>query len=103
MVGSSYHQTQGFLSSDQVESYEGAAKKQEDVVLAVFRRQPSRELSPEDVHRMALHDAPLTSVRRAITNLTRKGLLVRTEGSRAGNYGRQVGLWRLADHQLRLF
>lgn len=103
MYATSYHDTQPMLSSDQVAGYQVKAGKQDDVVLAVFRSMPGRELSPEDVHQLCLRDAPLTSVRRAITNLTVRGLLVKTDHCRPGLYGRPVGLWTLADKQLRLF
>jgi hypothetical protein len=99
----SYHQTQSMLNRQEVERYVSTAERQDDVVLAVFRERAGQELSPEDVHGLVLQDAPLTSVRRAITNLTNNGWLVRTDGCKVGRYGRKVGLWRLAGGQLTLF
>tara|TARA_R100000458_G_scaffold23658_1_gene21195 strand:+ start:5508 stop:5792 length:285 start_codon:yes stop_codon:yes gene_type:complete len=39
---------------------------------------------------------PLTSVRRAITDLTAESLLVKTDVMIDGNYGKKVHTWRLA-------
>jgi len=103
MQAVSYHQTQSILNRQEVERYTSTAERQDDVVLAVFRERAGQELSPEDVHDLVLQGAPLTSVRRAITNLTNNGLLVRADGWKVGRYGRKVGLWRLAGGQLTLF
>jgi len=40
---------------------------------------------------------PLTSIRRSITNLTRKGLLVKTEEKTIGLFGRPEFLWLSVD------
>jgi hypothetical protein len=97
----SYHQSQPYLSAVQVASYEVAAKTQEDLVLDFFRLHPTCSYSPEQIQTAVLPDAPLTSVRRAITNLTSRGELVRADGAVVGRYGRPVGVWMLARREAR--
>ena len=41
-------------------------------------------------------DYPLTSIRRAITDLTADGMLVKTNHRVKGNYGKKVHTWRAA-------
>jgi hypothetical protein len=96
-----YHQTQPFLTSDHVVEYEVVAQTQEQLVLAFFQSHPDQSFSPEQIRESVLPSAPLTSARRAITNLTTSGELVRTEGITVGNYGRPVGMWRLAKRTVR--
>ena len=50
--------------------------------------------TPSAIRRMVLPDAPLTSVRRAMTNLTKDGLLEKTELKAEGIYGRPEHFWK---------
>jgi len=68
---------------------------QEAIVLEFFERLPSMRFSPERIHKAVLPHVPLTSVRRAITNLTKKGLLRKTKQMTLGDYGTQVHTWQL--------
>ena len=102
----SYHGTQSFLTSDQVAQYEVAAQTQEQLALAYFLANSSESFSPEQIQSAVLPLAPITSVRRAITNLTASGELVRTDGVATGRCGRPVGTWQAARKhvgQLQLF
>jgi predicted ArsR family transcriptional regulator len=96
-----YHQTQPYLSGDQVAQYETVAQTQEQLVLAFFQAHPEKSYSPEQIQSAVLPQAPITSVRRAITNLTTTGELVRTEWVAEGRYGRPIGMWQLAKKQVR--
>jgi predicted ArsR family transcriptional regulator len=89
-----YHKTQDYLSEEQTEQYTEAAGNQEQLVLAYFERNSQMAFSPETIQAAVLPDAPITSVRRAITNLTNSGKLERV-GIETGSYGRPVGTWRL--------
>ena len=40
--------------------------------------------------------APITSIRRAITDLTNEGKLVKTNSLKKGNYGKKCHCWKLA-------
>ena len=98
MVGgvSQHYYNTTTLSGRELRQYETAAAGQESDVLALFQTYPDRDFSPDDVHQRVLQDAPITSVRRAMTNLTTRGLLVKTERKTLGRYGRPAHLWRLA-------
>jgi Fe2+ or Zn2+ uptake regulation protein len=79
---------------------ERRATAQEAAVLDIFRRQPDTPLSPFQVWAEYTRDdhatTPLTSVRRAISDLTEQGHLIRTNDKRLGPYRRKEYLWRLA-------
>lgn len=90
----SYHQSQGFLSIDDRENYEVIAKTQEQLVLEYFQRNAGLAFTPETIQLAVLPNAPITSVRRAITNLTNADELEKV-GHDEGRYGRPVGTWRL--------
>lgn len=71
--------------------------KQEREVLGLFTDRPGRWLSPEDVHNLMNTYPPLTSVRRAITNLEIRGKLVKSERPMVmGAYGKMIHCWRRA-------
>ena len=98
----SYHQTQSYLDAEQVQAFTVQAVRQEDLILDFFKSHAGESFSPEAIQEQVLQSAPITSVRRAITNLTTAGQLVKC-GSEQGRYGRPVGLWKLAKGQLELF
>ena len=86
----SHHNTTG-ENGKTLEEYEEKANAQERAVLAYFRKE--RMASPSEVHQKALPGCPLTSVRRAITNLTDKGYLRKTRVTIHGIYRRPEHLW----------
>lgn len=51
--------------------------------------------SPSDMQFM---DYPLTSIRRALTNLTKQGKLIKTDEKRIGMYGRSEYVWKLNEN-----
>lgn len=68
--------------------------RQEASILILFRERPSDLLSPWDV---AVHvPFPITSVRRAISDMSDRGLLVKTTTKKQGPYGKSSYCWRLA-------
>jgi len=77
--------------------FEQKAKHQEKVIYALFNG--AEQLSPSTVLKRALYfrrlpaDTPLTSIRRAITNLTKQGRLRKTNVKVTGIYGRQEYCW----------
>ncbi len=46
---------------------------------------------------------PLTSIRRAITNLSNEGKLIKTEYKKIGIYGKKESAYRLLKTQMELF
>lgn len=74
-----------------------SARKQEDIVLDWFMAHPERGWTPEQVHKHVFDErVPLTSVRRAFTDLASANKLDMTMEVRVGNYGATCHVWRLA-------
>ena len=77
------------------------ATNQEQLTLAVFQTYPNDNLSANDVWRFLIENesineqTPLTSIRRAITDLTNRNRLVKTDKKVLGNAGRKTYTWRL--------
>lgn len=71
------------------------ARRQQDDVLEFFRRSPGVEFAPHEVHEVVMPDAPLTSTRRAMTNLEQAGYLIKTTTRRLGPYGADSFCWML--------
>jgi predicted ArsR family transcriptional regulator len=90
-----YHDTTNTSRAD-VAQYEQRAQRQDELVRALFRKHSPFPLSPSQAHR-ALGETfgPLTSLRRAVTNLERDGVLEKLEQTVRGKYGRPEHLWRL--------
>jgi hypothetical protein len=88
-----YHHTTAVDAGTRAE-YERKAQGQEAIVLDLFCASFPARLSPEQVRDRVLSDAPLTSVRRAISNLTRAGVLRKCEEHVIGDYGRPVHVWQ---------
>ena len=68
------------------------AKNQEEKILIVFKRE--KELTPSEVWEY-LMEYPLTSIRRAMTNLTDQGRLIKTNTQKVGYYGKANYVWKL--------
>ena len=75
-----------------------AAAGQEIEILAIFKGLGGSAKTPFEIHEMTKnpHLSPVTSTRRAMTNLTDKGYLVKTGFQRRGIYGKLNYCWRLA-------
>ena len=83
-------------SGQQLFNFRQAAINQDVILLGFFRRHAGELLSPSDVWvrtGMEAQAVPLTSVRRAISNLTRDGYLVKTSVKHDGVYGRPENCW----------
>ena len=90
-----YHNTQGL---EDTREFEQKALSQDERLLKFFEAMPFGELfSPSEIHKTVLPNAPITSVRRSLTGLTKAGLLIKTSYLVDGPYGRPEGLWKLAE------
>jgi hypothetical protein len=90
----SFHNTIN-LPGEELRAADKACKHQEEVVMKCFNLSPHKTLTPAEVHLMIGQQWPITSVRRAITNLTDLGKLVKTREQRKGLYGKLNNCWRL--------
>ena len=91
----------------ELSEYKEKARTQKDIVLAFFRRNAGSQFTPAEVHSAVFHNdlTPITSTRRAITNLTDDGLLAKSRRQREGKYGKPNYCWYYPDEprQLGLF
>ena len=75
------------------------AGKQQDIVYDIFKNSPEELLTPWQAWGFMPDGIPITSVRRAITNLTIAGKLEKTEIKRMGPYGKNAYCWRIKTGQ----
>ena len=66
------------------------AETQEEVIMEIFRIDPEGLFTPNDIHTISGLSCPLTSIRRAISNLCSNGFLVKTTTMKMGTYGKLV-------------
>jgi len=77
--------------------FEEKAKTQEEIVLEYFQEHKAESFSPETILRRCFSNrrVPLTSIRRAMSNLTKKKLLEKTEKKKISSFGRPAYKWAL--------
>ena len=74
-----------------------SAANQQAKVLAFFQENARYEWAAHEIHENVFGDAtPLTSVRRAITNLADQGLITKTKAMCPGLFGKNVHTWILS-------
>ena len=77
----------------------GTTTNQEFMILAIFESYPNEGLTPFDIEDFVRDQEvswPITSIRRAITDLTNAGKLSKTETKKLGRYGKNVHTWKLS-------
>jgi len=96
-----YHNTVP-LSGEVLKEKKKKISKQEEEILELFRRH--KRFSPSQIYRRGFAGrAPITSVRRAITNLTQAGFLRKSGEKVPGMYNDSENVWEFVDNQLSLF
>lgn len=91
----SYHNT-NHLTAPALAKAEGKARTQEEIILAYFRecyKAGPTNRTPWEVCSYFNDCYPITSVRRAITNLTLAGMLEKTDIQRRGRYAAKESAW----------
>ena len=110
-----YHKTTN-TAPDELRRYQTAAKTQDEKVLGWFLAHAGQALTASQVHTGMLQvgiipiNTPLTSIRRAMSNLSGGGQwatanrprLVKTDETRIGLYGRREHAYRLVTGQQEL-
>jgi hypothetical protein len=90
-----YYNTTNLIGQDLLKEIENA-KTQEDKILLFFKKYPLQYFSPSEIFSSVFnYNVPLTSVRRAITNLTNSGKLIKTDKKKQGSYGKPNFCWKL--------
>lgn len=82
-------------SKETVKLFEKKAKTQNDIVLDYFKAHSEISFSPETIWMRCFKDqrVPITSVRRSISNLTKRGLLIKTKEKKLSSFGRPAYKW----------
>jgi len=90
----SYHARQE-LSQVQITEYESAARSQEADILLFMKLHPNNEFTAETLpyYLTTLKSVPVTSIRRALTNLSNGGQISKT-GQVQGHYRRPINTYR---------
>ena len=98
----SYYNTTS-LKGEELKTSESKALTQDEEVLRLFKTFDALTLTPERLHKY-LQDTnpkyanvPITSTRRAFSNLKNRGLIEKTETMVKGNYGKPVNTWKLVN------
>jgi len=80
---------------EELDTSKERALRQQNRILSYFQTFPTESFSPQDVW-AALYDnkTPITSVRRAITNLTAAGKLRKTDTMKTSSYGKRCHTWQ---------
>ena len=95
-------------SGEQLAVSKAKAYIQEESIMDIFSDRQLMNMTPSDVWHIYCQEfkgVPLTSIRRAITSLTNRQELIKTDKMREGIYGKPEHCWRLAkadDKQLEL-
>ena len=79
---------------DELAKSQAQALTQEQVIMKCFN-QYEKPLSPSMVLSISGLKCPITSIRRAMTNLSDNGKLEKTKEFVMGNYGKKEHLWQL--------
>jgi len=76
---------------------------QEDIIYEYFlNRGVDYYLAPHLLQGIFPDNTPITSIRRAITNLEKRGKLIKTNRMVMGTYGKMVHTWRIKETQMEL-
>lgn len=93
------------LSGEALQKANARAAAQNDLIAAIFTANPDKNFSPSQIHkifasRFDRHN-PLTSIRRAISTLTKEGVLEKMDKTIPGPYAEPEHLWKLKyyDHK----
>lgn len=100
-----YHNTNHEQGATLARSKAGV-RSQQDIILEYFELFPRHLFTPFQIRDNVLPDSPITSIRRAMTNLADADLLVKTATMAQGNHGKLNHTWRLnvqEEEQLDLF
>lgn len=84
------------------------AKSQEEEILKLFNKDLCNykikknesfkvKATPSNIY-ACFPNYPITSIRRALTNLTKQGKLIKTNEKRIGMYGRSEYVWKLNEN-----
>lgn len=89
----SFHNSIPLKEGKELRKREKKAKSMEEHMLNHFKDHPYTSFTPHQLWLLCGQQYPLTSIRRAMTNLTKAGHLVITGEMRPGLYGAPNNCW----------
>jgi transcription initiation factor IIE alpha subunit len=91
-----YYNTTNLSGADLKDST-NSAMKQEERIHEFYKANANREITPFEVEQELYSNTmvPITSIRRAITNLTTEDKLIKTSNVKTGPYGKPSYCWKL--------
>lgn len=104
-MSASFHNTTESTGAE-LARFERQAQNQEQVIARLFRARSQSAMTPSQVWGLLDTRAPLTSIRRAMTNLANAGVLVKTPAQVLGPYGKPEHRWvynRRPEERIELF
>lgn len=81
-------------TEEQVRRLKESASKQERDIARWFWNNPDQNIGPGRLHKKLGFDWPITSTRRAISNLTDAGILEKTSQQSTGIFGKPEYHWQ---------
>lgn len=86
------------VRGSQLSVYIDDTKNQEDIIAGIFEMNPLAALTPEDILKISpdFSRTPITSIRRAFTNLKKEGVIFKTDYQIEGMYGKPIYTWKLS-------
>jgi Fe2+ or Zn2+ uptake regulation protein len=95
-----YYNTNKLSGSDLIAA-EKKTQKQEEIIRKLFLQR--KKMTASQVHELYPNNVPLTSIRRAITNLKNEGILVKLSEKVPGMYGSPEHFYTVRSGQLSIF
>lgn len=87
-------------SGDELVAHTITCKTQEDKILAIFREKQGIAMTPFyvlDLYSKLYRPVPITSIRRAMSNLTEQNKLIKTRNMKKEFFGKKNFLWKYND------
>lgn len=88
------HDNGANLSPKEIARLTPSVNSQTAAVIDFYNRKPGN-WTAEEIHRKVLPTAPLTSVRRCLTDLCSAGILVKSDLKKMGNFGIEIHTYTL--------
>ena len=80
---------------DELSKSKKQSLKQEAIIYSIFDDNENRSFTPFEILEIGkFWNTPITSIRRAINTLTKKGFIVKTDEKRKGAYGKANYCWK---------
>lgn len=83
-------------------AYREKARTQEEIIKDIFKMEFDGLTAVDVMRRFPKKHTPITSIRRALSNLTESGFLIKTDHKKEGLFGRDNVMYKLNTGELIL-